>query len=44
MEEEAVLQFARKQKIEEFKRSNALYQQKNAVSFELNMWLNSNMQ
>ena len=44
MEEEAILQFARKQKIEEFKRLKASFQQKNAVSFELNMWLNSNMQ
>jgi hypothetical protein len=34
MEEEAVLQFARKQKIEELKRSDALYQQKNAGIIE----------
>ena len=44
MEEDAILEFARKKKIKELKRSDALYQQKNAVIFELNMWPNSNMQ
>jgi hypothetical protein len=44
MEEDAVLQFARKQKIEELKRLDALDQQNNAKILELHMWLDSNMQ
>jgi hypothetical protein len=44
MEEDAVLQFARRQKIEELKRLDAFDQKNNAKILELHKWLDSNME